>query len=136
MCNVEEMFCCGAILIKDGKYLFGRRSASKKSYPGLWDLPGGHAELHEVKEQTLKRELMEELGIIPTDFELLYETEVSDSNSFSFYKLYIYLVTGWAGTVQNLGDEHSEICWFSLDEIFTLECASDKYHALIAGTLL
>ena len=30
--------------------------------PDMWDIPGGHVELNEDPEQTIKREMMEEMG--------------------------------------------------------------------------
>ena len=39
-------------------------------YDGKLDLPGGSFEFGEIPEKTLKRELKEEVGIIPTEYEL------------------------------------------------------------------
>ena len=39
-------------------------------YDGKLDLPGGSFEFGETPEETLKRELKEEVGIIPTEYEL------------------------------------------------------------------
>jgi len=49
----------------DGRIFLAKRAACHHSYPGVWDLPGGHCEPGESQEQTLTRELQEELGITP-----------------------------------------------------------------------
>ena len=50
-----------------GKFLVHQRSASKKIFPGLYGLgAGGRMEAGEKPEETAKRELKEELGIIAT----------------------------------------------------------------------
>lgn len=50
-----------AIIIDGGKILLVRRN--EKPHKGFWDLPGGYMEAHESPEQTITRELREELGL-------------------------------------------------------------------------
>src|SRR5579862_7752967 len=66
-----------SIIVKDGKYLITRRSLSKKRFPGMWTLPGGHLEIsdytnspketadywYNVLEKALRREVKEEVGL-------------------------------------------------------------------------
>jgi 8-oxo-dGTP diphosphatase len=66
-----------AIIMKEGKFLITRRSATKKRFPGMWTVPGGKLETsdytslpkqtkdywYNVLEQTLRREVREEVGI-------------------------------------------------------------------------
>lgn len=66
-----------AIVVKDRKYLITRRSANKKRFPNMWTVPGGKLETkdyldfpkdtehywYNVLEQTLRREVKEEVGI-------------------------------------------------------------------------
>lgn len=54
-----------AVIIKDGKLLVLKRN--EEPLKGEWDLPGGFMHQGELPEETLRRELKEELG---TDFEL------------------------------------------------------------------
>src|ERR671922_1793664 len=66
------MPCVGALIVQRQEgpeglsILLGKRSASRADYPGVWDVPGGHCEPGETPEQTLVRELQEELGVTPT----------------------------------------------------------------------
>lgn len=66
-----------AIIQKDGKYLITRRSPTKKRFPGMWTVPGGHLEpadfmgypketehyWYNVLEKALAREIEEEVGL-------------------------------------------------------------------------
>lgn len=50
------------ILRPDGKIFAQRRSLTRRSFPGCWDLVGGHFEPGESPRQALVRELREETG--------------------------------------------------------------------------
>src|SRR5690349_1557820 len=53
-----------AALLRDGdRVLLCHRSAARRWYPDVWDLPGGHVEAGETPGAALVRELREELGI-------------------------------------------------------------------------
>jgi len=51
-----------ALVDADGRVLIGQRPEGKQ-LAGLWEFPGGKVELGETPEETLVRELAEELGI-------------------------------------------------------------------------
>ena len=51
-----------ALLDQDGRILLAQRPEGK-SLAGLWEFPGGKVETGETPEETLVRELEEELGI-------------------------------------------------------------------------
>lgn len=56
------------IVMKDNKILLIKKSGGP--YDGKLDLPGGTIEFHEKPENTLKRELLEEVGIKVKNFKL------------------------------------------------------------------
>ena len=56
------------ILLSTNRVLLVKRAASKAFYPGVWDFPGGLSEDGDAPEQTLVRELAEELGVVPTEY--------------------------------------------------------------------
>lgn len=121
-----------ALIIQSQKILLGQRSATRKYYPNVWDLFGGHMEPGEGAEQTLVRELEEELGIAPTQWTFL-ETIHKPSEQLT---LHLYLVTQWIGTpVNRQPDEHSFINWFTLAEASQLSLADPSYPALFTRYL-
>ena len=52
----------GIILDSEGKILIAQRNL-QKNFGGMWEFPGGKQEYNESPEQTLIRELKEELSI-------------------------------------------------------------------------
>jgi len=70
--------CVGAILIQGGTLLLGRRASHLRSYPDCWDIVGGHVEAGETFEQTLVREVKEEIGVTPVDFAQLTSLQFAD----------------------------------------------------------
>lgn len=45
-----------AALVRDGRVLLGHRSPGRRSYPDVWDLPGGHVDGGETPAAALVRE--------------------------------------------------------------------------------
>ena len=60
-----------ALIVQSGRILLGLRSPDRSLYPNVWDLFGGHLEPGEAHQQTLLRELKEELGITPSQWTFL-----------------------------------------------------------------
>ena len=126
-----------ALIVRAGKILLGQRSAERVFYPDVWDMFGGHVEPGEQLQQTLVRELEEELGITPTQWTFL-ETLTVDLPSPpeeppDLLIVHIYRVTDWAGTPANMQpEEHSTIGWFALEEAVKLRLADAMYPELFA----
>lgn len=129
-----ERVCVGALVVRRGtipQILLGKRAASRAFYPDVWDVPGGHCEPGETAEQTLIRELQEELGLTPTMWRLLGELRGSAPGRGEPLVLRLYAVTAWTGEPHNrLPEEHSQIAWFSVDDACRLDLAHPAYPAL------
>lgn len=124
------MICAAGILVKDDKILLGKRCSDRTFYPDCWDIIGGHCKNDETPEQTLSRELREEIGVTPTSFvqiAVLHDPEPR----YQDYQYNIYVVTDWTGSPSNLAlHEHSELKWFALHEAVTLNLAHPGYAEL------
>ena len=121
-----------ALIVWSGRILLGQRSSTREYYPNVWDMFGGHMEPGEDQEQTLVRELEEELGITPTKW-VFIETIHEPSDQLTFH---LYLVTAWRGIPANRQpEEHSAIGWFSLAEARELPLADPIYPTLFARYL-
>ena len=112
----------GAILLKDGALLLGRRAAYR-SYSDCWDIIGGHIEAGETIEQAMVREVEEEIGVRPVDFTRLTSLRAEE------IELHIYRVDAWSGgspAIQD--DEHAELRWFTVEAACALtNLASNEY---------
>jgi 8-oxo-dGTP pyrophosphatase MutT (NUDIX family) len=102
-------------LVREDRVLLGHRSARKRAFPGVWDLPGGVVEDGESERQALARELHEELGVRIASGATSHLCRVVVRPAGEPVELSAWLVTGWQGTPANLApDEHDEIEWFDL----------------------
>lgn len=54
-----------ALILREGRVFLQRRSEAARTFPGLWELPGGKVESGESAAQALVRELGEELAWRP-----------------------------------------------------------------------
>lgn len=124
-----------ALIVRSQRILLGHRSAERMFYPDVWDVFGGHVEPGEQHEQTLIRELQEELGITPTQWSYLEEIFFPNKTSDPV-TVYLYLVTDWTGTPTNRQlEEHSTIEWFSLEQAAGLSLAHPDYPKIFARYL-
>src|SRR5215207_9748365 len=89
--------CVGAFIVQYHTLLLGQRSPTRSFYPSVWDLFGGHIEPGEQPEQTLIRELREELGIVPTQWVYLETLAETLSESDDTIQCSVYRVLAWNG---------------------------------------
>ncbi len=124
---MELKICALGILFGNGKILLGKRAKHRTSYPDVWDMIGGHCENAETLTQTLIRELQEEIGVTPIQFEHI--STLFDSNNDHTY--HVFVVTDWKGEPECLQiEEHSMIGWFGIKEALKLELALPVYREL------
>jgi len=97
-----------ALVDVDGRVLLAQRPPDK-SMAGLWEFPGGKVELGEKLEDTLIRELREELGIDVTQACLAPLTFASHSYDDFDLLMPLYVCRKWEGLVR--GCEGQEIAW-------------------------
>ena len=87
-----------ALLDADGRVLLAQRPAGKPM-AGLWEFPGGKVEADERPEDTLIRELNEELGIVVREPCLAPLTFASHAYSEFHLLMPLYVCRRWEGTV-------------------------------------
>ena len=97
-----------ALVDSDGRVLLAQRPEEKK-LGGLWEFPGGKMEPGERPEDTLIRELREELGIEVKEPCLSPFSFVSHSYADFHLLMPLYICRRWEGTLQPR--EHPQIKW-------------------------
>ena len=115
------------LLVEAGKVCLCHRSASRRWYPNVWDLPGGHVEENEAPPVALVRELREELGIVmpePTDpaFAHLQQPD---------FDCHIWVVREWIGIPHTASDEHDDMGWWPPEATEDLSLAVESYRPLL-----
>ena len=118
MINIE---CVAFMLIKEHCVLAEKRKLSKQVVPGVIALPGGHLETGEQPEDALRREVHEELGIVPID--AVYVCTLLH-RSQEFRKLHYFAVTRWQGEMQP--HEAESVRWIPLDALSSLDLDVDR----------
>jgi len=93
---MESVDVVVGIVLNGNKFLVERRRLDEKVDPGIVCLPGGHVKANESKEEALKRELREELGIEAKRFQFICKNFYIASND-ERQNAYCFLVTDYEG---------------------------------------
>ena len=97
-----------ALVDADGRVLIAERPAGR-TMAGLWEFPGGKVEQGERPEETLIRELEEELGIVVKEACLAPLTFASHSYPEFHLLMPLYVCRRWEGTVA--AQEGQRLAW-------------------------
>lgn len=103
-----------AAIVRDGKIL-----AVKHKIYGTWSLPGGRIDDKETIEQTLRREVREELGLETIeigDIICAVRDPIGVRQDGSGLLLIAYHVTIPTDSEPKVSDEHSELAWLSFED--------------------
>jgi 8-oxo-dGTP diphosphatase len=103
-----------ALVDTDGRVLLAQRPAGKPM-AGLWEFPGGKVEGGERPEQTLIRELKEELGILVNEACLAPLTFASHSYPDFHLLMPLYVCRRWEGTPMAL--EGQQLAWVRVNRL-------------------
>jgi 8-oxo-dGTP diphosphatase len=121
-----------AILIRSGRVVLCHRSADRRWFPGVWDLPGGHIEPGEAPGAAVAREVKEELGVW---IEPPHAGPRAGLSTAAF-EMQIWVVSDWSGEIINAAPwEHDQVAWFLPGELDALDLAHEGYAGLIDDAL-
>ena len=97
-----------ALVDADGRVLVAQRPAGRPM-AGLWEFPGGKVEDGEAPEQSLIRELKEELGIVVNEACLAPLTFASHAYPDFHLLMPLYVCRRWEGQVA--ASEGQKLAW-------------------------
>lgn len=122
-----------AVFVRGDSLLLCHRHPGRRWYPNVWDVPGGHIDADESPVEALRRELLEELGVVVRSV---------NTKPFRVYEpvadltVHAWVVTQWEGEIANLApEEHDDIAWFRIDEIASLDLADEALGGLLLDAL-
>lgn len=108
-----------AIIVRKNSILLVKRNIQPRQ--NTWDTPGGYMLENELPEDTVKRELQEELNIEPLNLELfaiLGPTNYNFQHIISKNLDFFYLATIADDANIKPGDDAEEFGWFNLNKKF------------------
>jgi len=107
-----------ALIDTDGRILMSQRPIGKE-FAGKWEFPGGKMEKNETPEQTVVRELREELGVEPCERCLQPFSFVTfEYERFNLF-MPLFLCRQWDGFVRP--NEGQAVRWVFPDRIVDLD---------------
>ena len=117
-----------AIIIKDNKVLLLKRN--EEPFKGKWDFCGGYVQENELPEETLKREIKEELNVEVKNLAL-----INNFNGIAYWQKQDFPIITFAYVVEidgeiKLNDENSEYIWVNLEALNIEQIAFDSNQKL------
>ena len=102
----------------------GQLLLQQRAYPrGKWGLPGGLMELGESTEQTIRREVEEETGLVLGKLTLFgvysgqgYRCKAENGDEFDVV-IIVYITNDYEGTAAVMDDESISFEWFDTDNL-------------------
>ena len=119
--GTKPIILAGAGVILEDQ--MGRILLQHRTDNHTWGIPGGSMELGESYEETARREVFEETGLVVGELDLFY----LNSGQHTFYKYpngdevymacVIFTTMDFTGETQMQDDETADLRWFHLQEI-------------------
>ena len=96
----DRIECVSFMLIRDQQVLVEKRKLTKPVDPGAIAIPGGHMEDGESQEETLIREMWEELAVAPLEYRYVCSLLHRDSNG-DMEQIHYFAIEAWQGTIED-----------------------------------
>jgi 8-oxo-dGTP diphosphatase len=118
----KRYWACKGIVFNNGKMLLLHMNHESdelghKPELGDWEVPGGRMEEGESDEQTLTREIKEEIGLDASVGRFVSDMEFSPRDDVVIRgKVYVCSVTSRDIVLENGGRRHDKALWLTLDE--------------------
>ena len=94
-----------ALIEKEGKILFIKRSEHDEDSPGKWDIPGGNVDEDEDVNEAILREISEETNLLVNSIRPLCLTSF---NNWGYYVIAAIYTATYSGNEVVLSEEHQD----------------------------
>jgi len=128
--NLHVVFV-SAFIKKGNRFLFSQRSFTDKMAPALWTIPGGKVDnetTDNILEQTLKREVLEEVNIEIINIQYLASQSFIRSSGHHVIGV-IFYADYLSGEAKALEDQN-DVNWITINEIENLIQNNNKLNFL------
>ena len=115
---MTKQLVVAAVIERNGRFLVGKRSLSKRNAPGFWHAICGRVELAESEREAVEREVLEETGLLVRAVEQVWQADTRDG---------IAHINWWRVRTLDerperlLQDEHTELRWVTVREMRDLK---------------
>jgi 8-oxo-dGTP pyrophosphatase MutT (NUDIX family) len=116
------------ILEREGRFLLGKRSLHKQSAPGYWCPISGHMEPGESQAAAVAREVLEETALRVMALDCVARCDTHDGSAVMHWWRAQPLDDAPARLAN---DEHSELGWFSPQELRRLSPVFEEDIAIL-----
>ena len=128
------------VIIREQSVLLLQRREDEDVLPGIWEFPSGKRNFDETSEEALVREVKEETGLSVilerpiSVFEYTIETptEVRDTTQINF----LVHLRDPQQIVKINKEEHQAVCWFTKEELHSLQNISEETRKCALMALL
>jgi 8-oxo-dGTP diphosphatase len=129
---MKKVNVVGAVIRNEAREILCALRSQSMSLPGLWEFPGGKIELNETPEESLIREIQEELNCLIELGDLVAEA------TYAYPTIIVRLFTFHAQIVSGdpIPNEHEKLIWLPLDKLHTLDWAPADLPTIEALTAL
>lgn len=107
---------CGVAIVRDGQILLLKRRREPEA--GYWGIPGGKVEWMERLEDAVRREGLEETGLVLGELELLCVVDHFEPALQQHWISPVYLAAETTGEPElREPEKHAGLAWFPLDRL-------------------
>ncbi|MGD8189827.1 (deoxy)nucleoside triphosphate pyrophosphohydrolase [Brevibacillus ginsengisoli] len=116
---MKQVDVVGAVIVNEEHKILAALRSKQMSLPGMWEFPGGKIEKGEMPQDSLIREIREELEC---DIEV---GELVSDSVYEYPTVKVRLITYFAKVVGGVpqASEHEELRWITRDELNSLQWA-------------
>ena len=130
--EVQIIPVVNGIIVKEKKFLLGKRSQKKKFLPGYWTTPGGKVEPGEKLIDALKREVKEETNLEVKRVDLL---KISEQFHDEHHHIIFDFRVDVSDSNPKSGSDLIELSWFDKNEIKNIKMVKEDKKFLLGLNL-